>query len=75
MARLRCDERANYMTLRELQRYVVQVPKKVFMRNLHRTIELIGDQFAVLISPELHYSDELGLILERGEFEPDQFLI
>jgi CRISPR-associated endonuclease/helicase Cas3 len=69
------DEVLDYMSLRELQRFIVQIPEKVFMCNLDRTIELIQDRFAVLVSPGLHYSDEVGLILERHDYRSDEFLI
>jgi CRISPR-associated endonuclease/helicase Cas3 len=50
--------------LRQLQRYTVQIPKHQWCQHIGRQIELIHDQYPVLISPDMHYSDAFGLDLE-----------
>jgi len=52
--------------LRGLQRYTVQVPLRQWEKHVGRTIELIHDQYPVLVSPELHYSDRIGLDLDSS---------
>ena len=61
--------------LRMLQRYAVQVPQRIWQRHLARSIELVHDQYPVLVSPELHYDPQLGLILDREDHSPDDFII
>ncbi|NLT35921.1 MAG: CRISPR-associated endonuclease Cas3'' [Gaiellales bacterium] len=61
--------------LRQLQRYTVQVPQRVWMRNLGRSIELVHDRYPLLVSPELHYDSRLGLVLDREDHSPDCFMI
>jgi len=56
--------------LRRLQRYTVQVRKKTYFQHIGRTIETVHDRYPVLISPELHYDERLGLVLDREHFEP-----
>lgn len=50
--------------LRQLQRYTVQIPERVWSEHIGRQIELVHDQYPVLISPEMHYGDAFGLDLE-----------
>ena len=50
--------------LRRLQRHIVQVPQRLWYREIGRSFELVHDRFPVLISPEIHYHPKLGLILE-----------
>jgi len=52
-------------TLRKLQRYAVSIPERVFHQHLGRGIELIHEQYAVLTCPEIHYDNDLGLVLDR----------
>ena len=59
--------------LRALQRYTVQIPPKLRDQNLRAFEALRDDQFYVLISPELNYSPQFGLVL-NGEHAADQFL-
>jgi CRISPR-associated endonuclease/helicase Cas3 len=51
--------------LRRLQRYSVQVPFRVWNENAGRTFELVHDRYPVLTSPEIHYRDDIGLMLEN----------
>lgn len=51
--------------LRRLQRYTVQVPKRQWENHINRTIELVHDRHPVLADPELHYSSQIGLDLDR----------
>jgi len=60
--------------LRKLQRYTVQVPKRAWRQAQGRTVEMIHDRYPVLISPEIHYDERLGLVLEREELDSDTFI-
>jgi len=51
--------------LRGLQRYTVQIPPRLLNDNLTAFENLRDDQFRVLISPELNYSDQFGLTLDE----------
>jgi CRISPR-associated endonuclease/helicase Cas3 len=53
--------------LRHLQRFTVQIPERVWDRHLGRSIELIHDRFPLLMSPEIHYSERIGLTLDDGQ--------
>lgn len=61
--------------LRKLQRFVVQVPRRAYLRALGFAIELIHDRFAVLISPELHYDQRVGIQLEHEELDSEMAII
>ena len=61
--------------LRSLQRYTVQVPLRTWYRHLGRNIELMHDRYPVLVSPELHYDERVGLVLDREDHTPETFLI
>ena len=50
--------------LRRLQRYAVQIPTHVWEQHVGRELELLHERFAVLVSPELHYSEATGLNLD-----------
>jgi CRISPR-associated endonuclease/helicase Cas3 len=50
--------------LRRLQRYTVQIPERIWNTHVGRQIELVHDQYPVLISPEMHYSNAYGLDLD-----------
>lgn len=54
---------------RRLQRYTVQVSPHMWTDHVHRACEILHDAYAVLTSPDLHYSDYTGLKVE------DQLLI
>jgi CRISPR-associated endonuclease/helicase Cas3 len=56
--------------LRELQRFHVGIPERVFLEHLGRDIELVHDRYAVLIDPHTHYHGDTGLNLDqvRGGF-------
>jgi CRISPR-associated endonuclease/helicase Cas3 len=52
---------------RELQRYVVSVPRRVWEKHVGTDIHLIHEGISVLVSPEVYYSEETGLNLEAEE--------
>jgi len=52
--------------LRGLQRYTVQIPPNALRDNLGAFERLRDDQFHVLISPELNYSEDFGLALDEA---------
>lgn len=52
---------------RQLQRLVVQVPRRIWERHAGADIQLVHDGFSVLVSPEIHYSKDTGLNLEAEE--------
>ena len=51
--------------LRQLQRYTVQVPRRQWENHIGRTIEYVHDQYPTLTSPDLYYSEQIGLDLDR----------
>ena len=59
--------------LRGLQRYTVQISPKLRDQNRNAFESLQEDQFHILISPELNYSDKFGLKLDE-EHSANQFL-
>jgi len=61
--------------LRMLQRYTVQVPQWIWQRHLGWSIELLHDRYPVLVSPELHYDPQRGLVLDREDYTPESFII
>ena len=69
--RRRCEELRNSeyalqrQLLRQLQRYTVQVPRWQWQNHIGRTIDCVHDRYPVLISPELYYSQQTGLDLDR----------
>ena len=52
--------------LRRLQRYTVQIPQWLWNQHAGTAIELVHNRYPMLVSPELHYSERIGLCLERG---------
>jgi len=52
--------------LRSLQRYTVQITPRLFNENATAFESLRDGEFYSLISPELNYSNEFGLILDEG---------
>ena len=56
---------------RKLQRYTVTIPERIWNDHLHQSFDWVHDQFAVLISPDLHYSDAFGLSLDTDHVESD----
>lgn len=50
---------------RRLQRYTVSIPRRTWEKHAGAALELLGDRYAVIFSPELHYSEELGVILDE----------
>jgi len=65
---------ADVKLLRALQRYSVQVRTGDFHHHLGTTIELLHDRYPILISPDLHYDERLGLALEREDFSAETFM-
>jgi hypothetical protein len=63
------DEQLSLRERRALQRYSVSIPARVFDREAGRCFEMVHDRYAVLYSPELHYSAAFGLSLEGGDGE------
>ena len=61
--------------LRKLQRYTVQVPKRQWQCHLGLGIEMVHERYPVLISPELHYDSQLGLVLDREDHSVDAFIV
>ena len=61
-------------TLRGLQRYTVQVPRRTHHQQLGRAVELVHDRYAVVTSLELYYDDDLGLVLDQEHFEAGTFI-
>jgi len=61
--------------VRGLQRYTVQAPRRVWLQHVVRTIELVQDRYPVLISPELHYDERVGLVLDREDYSAESFMI
>jgi CRISPR-associated endonuclease/helicase Cas3 len=59
--------------LRSLQRYTVQITPKLFNQNSTAFESLRDGEFHALISPELNYSNEFGLILDEAH-ATNQFL-
>ena len=55
------------LLLRKLQRYTVQVPKRLFDTHVGRSIDLVHERFPVLINLETNYCDDVGLDLD-GDF-------
>lgn len=49
---------------RQLQRFVVQIPRRTWERHVGGSIHLVHDSISILVSPDIHYSDETGLNLE-----------
>jgi CRISPR-associated endonuclease/helicase Cas3 len=65
----RSDGWVDRRLLRTLQRFSVEIPERDWDRYVKSGfIELVDDRYAVLASPELHYSTTLGLTF--GEDEP-----
>ncbi len=56
---------------RRLQRYTVAIPARIWQRHAGSDLELLGERYALLVSPELHYSEEFGVRLE----EPSEDLL
>jgi len=65
---LRMWAKPDRILLRELQRYSVQIPLWEWSRlNESAAIELVHTRFPILISPELYYSDLIGLNFSDAE--------
>lgn len=54
---------------RRLQRYVVQVPRRVWDQARGTAFTMVHDQYAVLEEPRLHYSEHTGLTLAGDHTE------
>jgi len=53
--------------LRQLQRYTVQIPTRLWQRHAGSNIELVHARYPVLVSPELHYDETTGLSMEGAD--------
>jgi CRISPR-associated endonuclease/helicase Cas3 len=49
---------------RQLQRFIVQVPLWTWEDHMGMDIQLIHDGISLLVSPEIHYSENIGLNLD-----------
>ena len=74
-AQLRAMPQPSRKVLRKLQRYTVQIPERTWNRHLHKSFDWVHGQYAVLISPALHYSDEIGLALEGDHVNSDFWIM
>lgn len=61
--------------LRGLQRYTVQIPPKTMIQNRTAFEHLRDDQFNVLISPELNYPSDFGLILDEDHSNKQTLIV
>jgi CRISPR-associated endonuclease/helicase Cas3 len=52
---------------RQLQRFVVQIPRRSWQWHVGKSIELIHDVFPLLVTPRIHYSENTGLDLDAEE--------
>lgn len=64
----------NRNLLRGLQRYTVQIPRKIRDENIRSFESLRDGEFHVLISTHLNYSNDFGLTLD-GEFSSNKILV
>ncbi|MFW5894120.1 MAG: CRISPR-associated helicase Cas3', partial [Verrucomicrobiota bacterium] len=64
--RLRYSETIGRDVLRRLQRYAVSVRRRTWQQHVGKEIELLRERFAVLVSPEMNYSQKTGLELESA---------
>lgn len=65
----------DWRLLRALQRYTVQVPTRLWEREVGRAIELVHDQFPVLTSPSVYYCERIGLLFDETEIDADSLII
>ncbi len=61
--------------LRSLQRFIVEVPTRTWYAELNRSIELVDDRYAVLMAPETHYAEDVGLVLEAGPLSAETLIV
>jgi len=59
--RLRAMPDATLEIRRQLQRYVVQIPRRIWERHAGTDVQLVHDGIFVLASTEIHYSENTGL--------------
>lgn len=59
---------------RELQRYTVQIPHRVWREHVGGALEVVHDEIAVLAFPEIHYDENLGVNLEGTHIGPEVFI-
>ncbi|MEW5876543.1 MAG: CRISPR-associated endonuclease Cas3'' [Acidobacteriota bacterium] len=59
---------------RDLQRYTVQIPDRVWRENVGRALEVVHDEITVLAFPEIHYDENLGVNLEGSLVGPEVFI-
>jgi CRISPR-associated endonuclease/helicase Cas3 len=65
--RLRAMPAPTLKIRRQLQRLVVHVPRRIWERHAGGNIQLVHDGISILVSPEIHYSEDTGLNLEAEE--------
>ena len=64
-------EQPDRFLLRRLQRYTVTLPSHHWEEGFALgAIELVGDRFPVLVSPEMHYSEKTGVCLDDDSAGP-----
>jgi CRISPR-associated endonuclease/helicase Cas3 len=61
--------------MRSLQRYVVQVPKSVFMKTLAGVVGWVRGIYAVLPCLDPYYNKEVGLCSDTEVFEPETLMV
>lgn len=65
---LRVLPKLNREVIRQLQRFIVQIRGRSWMEQANRTIQpLFGENLAILISPQLHYSPTYGLHFDEQQ--------
>lgn len=67
--------RPSVSLMRALQRYSVQVPRRVWGRALGGVLQVVGDSYAVLGCLDPYYSPEVGLCLDVEEFQPEALMV
>lgn len=65
--RLRAMPAPTMESRRQLQRFVVQIPRRVWEGHVGSDIQLVHDGVSILASPEIHYSQYVGLNLEAEQ--------
>jgi len=71
--KLRSIPNPPYSLRRNLQQYTVQIPERVWNEHFEKSFDWFHDQFAILVSTDLNYSDQLGLCLGIENINSDSF--
>jgi hypothetical protein len=61
--------------LKKLQRYTVQIPERIWNEHLHKSLDFVHNQFAVLNCPDMQYSEKLGLCLNTQDLPQESFIL